>query len=100
VWMRVGGEAGAVTLDSPVAKFLSPSELEGIATATGAAPGDLVLIVADERRKAQLVLGTLRNDLGRPPVSQGPYRYVWITEFPLFEGLDDAGHPVSAHHPF
>jgi aspartyl-tRNA synthetase len=33
-------------------------------------------------------------------VSQGPYAYAWITEFPLFEGLDDAGNPVSAHHPF
>jgi aspartyl-tRNA synthetase len=100
VWMRAGGEAGAVTLESPVAKFLSPSELDGIAATTGAVPGDLVLIVADERRSAQLVLGGLRNELGRPPVSQGPYRYVWITEFPLFDGLDDAGHPVSAHHPF
>ena len=100
VWMRAGGEGGAVTLDSPVAKFLSPAELDGIVGATGAAPGDLVLIVADDRRAAQLVLGGLRNELGRPPVSQGPYRYVWITEFPLFEGLDEAGHPVSAHHPF
>lgn len=100
VWMRAGGEPGAVTLDSPVAKFLSATELAGIVTATGAAPGDLVLIVADDRRTAQLVLGGLRNELGRPPVSQGPYRYVWITEFPLFDGLDDAGHPVSAHHPF
>ena len=100
VWMRAAGEAGSVSLDSPVAKFLSAAELQGIVSATAAEPGDLVLIVADDRRPAQLVLGGLRNDLGRPPVSQGPYRYVWITEFPLFEGLDDAGHPVSAHHPF
>ena len=100
VWMRAAGEPGSVSLDSPVAKFLSAAELDGIVSATAAEPGDLVLIVADDRRPAQLVLGGLRNDLGRPPVSQGPYRYVWITEFPLFEGLDDAGHPVSAHHPF
>ncbi|MHB1924320.1 MAG: amino acid--tRNA ligase-related protein, partial [Acidimicrobiales bacterium] len=45
-------------------------------------------------------LGGLRNDLGRPPVSQGPYCYVWIVDFPLFEGLDEDGRPVSAHHPF
>ena len=24
----------------------------------------------------------------------------WITDFPLFEGLDDEGHPIAAHHPF
>jgi aspartyl-tRNA synthetase len=100
VWMRASGEAGAVRLDSPVAKFLSAAELDGIVKATGAVPGDLILAVADGRRPAQWILGALRNDLGRPPVSQGPYRYVWITEFPLFEGRDEQGHLISAHHPF
>jgi len=48
----------------------------------------------------QEVLGQLRNDLGRPPVSDGPYRFAWVTEFPMFDGVDDAGHPIAAHHPF
>jgi aspartyl-tRNA synthetase len=47
------------------------------------------------------VLGTLRNDIGRPPVHQGPYRYVWVVEFPLFVGRDkETGQPKSGHHPF
>lgn len=100
VWMRVVTADGGTGLDSPVAKFLSEKELAGIVSATGAEPGDLVLVVADERRPAQGVLGTLRNDLGRPPVSQGPYRYLWVVDFPLFEGLDEEGRPVPAHHPF
>jgi aspartyl-tRNA synthetase len=100
VWMRVTAEGDGLVLESPVAKFLSETEKTAITDATGAEAGDLVLLVADQRRAAQTVLGQLRNDLGRPPVSQGPYRYVWITEFPLFEGLDDEGRPVSAHHPF
>ncbi|MHB1913132.1 MAG: aspartate--tRNA ligase, partial [Acidimicrobiales bacterium] len=100
VWMRAGQGEGGVGLESPVAKFLSEGELAGIVSLTGAEVGDLVLVVADERRPAQSVLGGLRNDLGRPPVSQGPYRYVWIVDFPLFEGLDEDGRPVSAHHPF
>jgi aspartyl-tRNA synthetase len=33
-------------------------------------------------------------------VSEGPYEFAWITEFPLFEELDEAGNPVPAHHPF
>jgi aspartyl-tRNA synthetase len=33
-------------------------------------------------------------------VNEGPYRYLWVTEFPLFEGLDDDGRPLAAHHPF
>jgi aspartyl-tRNA synthetase len=47
------------------------------------------------------VLGQLRNDLGRPPVWQGPYRYVWVIEFPLFVGVDkETGMPKPGHHPF
>ena len=53
-----------------------------------ASEGDLILIVADEWSTTCEVLGTLRNDLGRPPVHEGPYRYVWIVEFPLFVGVD------------
>jgi aspartyl-tRNA synthetase len=97
VWMKVTDDG----LDSPVAKFLSDDEAAALRTTLEAEAGDLLLIVADDdRHLVRTVLGTLRNDLGRPPVSQGPYRYAWVTEFPLFEGLDDAGNPVSAHHPF
>ena len=46
------------------------------------------------------VLGQLRLDLGQPAISERPFRFVWITEFPLFEGMDDEGHLVAAHHPF
>jgi aspartyl-tRNA synthetase len=97
VWLRVKPEG---ELDSPVAKFLSEAEQKGIVAALEAEPGDLLLLVADERRMVQEVLGHLRNDLGRPPVSEGPYRYLWVTEFPMFDGSDDAGNPLAAHHPF
>ncbi len=97
VWLRVG-EDGA--LDSPVAKFLSDDERVSLVDAVGAVAGDLVLVVADERPVARAVLGQLRLDLGRPPVGEGERRFVWITEFPLFEGLDAAGRPVPAHHAF
>ncbi|MGH9306929.1 MAG: aspartate--tRNA ligase [Acidimicrobiales bacterium] len=101
VWMRaVAGDDGAVDLDSPVARFLSEGERAGIVGVTGAAIGDLVLVVAGEHRLACQVLGQLRLDLGRPPVGEGPYRFVWVVDFPLFDGVDDEGTPRSAHHPF
>ena len=96
VWLRIR----ASEIESPVAKFLSEAEQDAIRERTGAEPGDLVLIVADERRTVQDVLGQLRNDLGRPPMSEGPYRYVWVVEFPMFDGYTEAGTPKTAHHPF
>ena len=46
--------------------------------------------------------GQLRLDLGRPPVSEGPRRFCWVTDFPLFDGVDDdgpaRGRPPPVHH--
>jgi aspartyl-tRNA synthetase len=97
VWMRVG-DGGA--LDSPVAKFLSADEQAALGTAMGAEPGDLLLLIADDWHTTCEVLGTLRNDLARPPVHEGPYRYVWVIDFPMFVGQADDGTPKPAHHPF
>jgi aspartyl-tRNA synthetase len=96
VWMRV--QDGA--LDAPVAKFLSEPERLGLLDATGAQPGDLLLLVAGDQRLPERVLGQLRLDLGRPPVHQGPMRLVWVVDFPLFEALATDGSPIPAHHPF
>jgi aspartyl-tRNA synthetase len=96
VWLKVTADG----FESPVAKFLSADEQTALRAALEAEPGDVLLIVADDRHVARSVLGTLRTDLGRPPVSEGPYKYVWVTEFPMFEGTDDAGNPQAAHHPF
>jgi aspartyl-tRNA synthetase len=97
VWMRVqpGG-----ALESPVAKFLSDEHQRGIVGLSGAEAGDLILIVAGERALACKVLGQLRLDLGQPAISARPFRFTWITEFPLFEGIDEEGHLIAAHHPF
>ena len=57
-------------------------------------------MVADEHRLACTVLGHLRLELGGRPVSEGPFRYLWVVDFPLFDGVDDEGRPIAAHHPF
>ena len=96
-WFKVA-EGGA--LESPLTKFLSDDEQRALITAMGATTGDVLLLVADEWMTVCDVLGQLRNDLGRPPVSEGPYRYVWITDFPMFVGVSEDGRPKPAHHPF
>ncbi|MGB0114899.1 MAG: aspartate--tRNA ligase [Ilumatobacteraceae bacterium] len=97
VWMKTTADG----FDSPVAKFLSDDEAAALRSTMEAEEGDLILIVADEWMNTCEVLGALRNDLGRPPVHEGPYRYVWIVEFPLFVGVDkETGAPKPGHHPF
>jgi aspartyl-tRNA synthetase len=96
VWMRVG-EGGA--LDSPVAKFLSAAEQAALVAACDAVAGDLLFLVADRRQPVRHVLGLLRLELGRPPVTEGGLTFLWIVDFPLFEDVVD-GVPIPAHHPF
>jgi len=96
VWMKVTEDG----LNSPVAKFLTDDEQSALAAAMDAEVGDLILMVADERRAARHILGLLRIELGRPPVTEGGLHFLWVVDFPLFEGMDDAGNPIPAHHPF
>ncbi len=95
-WFRVTSEG----LDSPLVRFLNDDEQAAIRGVDGADIGDLILVVADEYELACKVLGALRLTLGAPPVSQGPHHYVWITDFPMFEGVDEDGNLQAAHHPF
>jgi aspartyl-tRNA synthetase len=98
VWIKVGDD---LALDSPVAKFLSDTERAGLLQQMQAKSGDLLLLVADEWSTSCEVLGHLRNDIGRPPVHEGPYRYVWVIDFPLFVGINaTTGKPQPGHHPF
>ncbi len=98
VWIKVGADG---SFDSPVAKFMSESEQHELAKRLDANEGDLLLMIADDWLTTCEVLGELRNRMGRPPVSQGPYRYVWVVDFPLFVGVDGTtGQPRPGHHPF
>lgn len=101
VWMRVINGDDGITLESPVVKFMSADEIAGLVTATSAEEGDLLLIVADAWAQTCHVLGLLRLELGRPPISEGGQHVLWVVDFPLFEGVDPvSGKPISAHHPF
>ncbi len=87
---------------SPTAKFLSEGELEDLNRRLGAEEGDLLLLVADERRVTDAVLGQLRIDLAErfdliPP---DEHRLVWVVDWPLLEWSPDGGRWDPLHHPF
>jgi aspartyl-tRNA synthetase len=97
VWIKVGANG---EVNSPVAKFMSESEIAGVLKELDAEEGDICFIVADKWRRTVHVLGLLRLELGRPPVNEGGYNFLWVTDFPLFESINEDGSPVPAHHPF
>lgn len=99
-WMKVAAGDDGPTLEAGVAKFLSAEESSQVISALEAEPGDMVFLVADERRLVRHVLGLLRLELGRPPVNEGGLNFLWVVDFPLFESIGDGGKPVPAHHPF
>ncbi len=97
VWMKVEDDK---SLNSPVAKFCSESELTGIVERLEAEPGDICFLVADRLRRTQHLLGLLRVELGRPPVTEGGFNFLWVVDFPLFEEINEDGKPIPLHHPF
>ncbi|HXV56812.1 MAG TPA: aspartate--tRNA ligase [Gaiellaceae bacterium] len=92
----VFGEDGEVR--SPIAKFLSEAELARFRSE----PGSTVLFGADEPSSAARVLGALRLQLGRELglVDEHAWRFVWITDFPLFEWDEELERWKAVHHPF
>lgn len=94
VWMVVEEDG---SLRSPVAKFLSSHELEGISHRLQARSGDVLLLIADQWKVAVTALGSLRIQLGRPSGHED-LAFLWVTDFPMFEESD--GGLTFLHHPF
>jgi aspartyl-tRNA synthetase len=88
-----GGE-----IRSPIAKFLSESELAAFATE----PGSTVLFVADTEEVVTRVLGGMRSHLGRELDLADTARdeFLWTIDFPLFERDENTGGLTFVHHPF
>jgi aspartyl-tRNA synthetase len=87
---------------SPIAKFLGEGELRAISERLKAAPGDLLLIVADAEKAANRVLGALRLELARRfgLIPDGSHDVRWVVEFPMFMWNDDENRWEAEHHPF
>ena len=102
-WMRVSHshDDTAAGLEGGVAKFLSSKESADVIRALDARPNDMVFLVADERTVVRQVLGLLRLELGRQEITDNSsFNYLWVVDFPLFEGIAVDGTPIPSHHPF
>jgi aspartyl-tRNA synthetase len=87
---------------SPITKFLSAEERDGIVHATGAKPGDFLFFVADQAKIANDALGSLRLHFGEKLglIKENDYAIEWVVDFPLFEYDAEAKRLQSVNHPF
>ena len=87
---------------SPIAKFLSESEIAALTTGIGAATGDLVLIVADEPAIVAKSLSALRDEFGARLNLADPsvLAYCWVHQFPLLEWDEEGERWDATHNPF
>ncbi len=101
-WFRVAEKEGTAVLDSSISKFFQPVCQQAMIEATGAGPGDLILIVADKRNTALTALGQLRLKLGADLdlIDRDRFDFCWVTDFPLFEWNEKKKRWDSMHHPF
>ena len=85
-------------LEGPAAKFLP----QGAADRLGLRDGDLALFVAGPDRVSNPALDRVRQESARRmnQVPEGEYRFLWVTDFPLFEKDPETGALGAVHHPF
>ena len=89
-------------ISSSYAKFLTEAENNAIVERLGVESGDLVLVVADKNKVVFDTLGALRCECAKRLGLCDPFdfKFLWVTEFPLFEYSEEDGRFYAMHHPF
>ena len=88
---------------SSYAKFLTEEENRAILDRAEAKDGDLVLIVGDAKNTVVwAALGALRCEAARELglIDPKDFRFLWVTEFPMFEWSEEENRYQAMHHPF
>ena len=99
IYMRYNADG---SLKSSVDKFFSEDDLRQWAQLTGAAAGDLVLVLAGETDKVRKQMNELRLEMGSRLGlrKQGVFAPLWVLDFPLLEWNEESGRWFAMHHPF
>ncbi len=97
-WIKFVGD----DIQSSITKFLDQTRLAELRRIFDAKDGDLVLIVADKSNVVFDALGALRCEVAKQLGILNPkdYKFLWVTDFPLFEYDEEENRYVAKHHPF
>ncbi|MBF0320580.1 MAG: Asp-tRNA(Asn)/Glu-tRNA(Gln) amidotransferase GatCAB subunit C, partial [Nitrospirae bacterium] len=87
--------------ESPILKFFPEDVVRQMAERLQAAPGDMMLFVADKEKVVNDVLSRMRLDIAKKQnLIPSTDKFVWITDFPLFEWNEEDARFQAIHHPF
>jgi aspartyl-tRNA synthetase len=108
VTISLGTSAGSLDdltiemVKTVAAKFLTLDQIKQMAERLGAKMGDLLLIIAGEPDRVNLVLAELRREMGRRLKLAAPdlFAFAFVTGFPLLKRSEETGRWEPEHHPF
>ncbi|MDN7245845.1 aspartate--tRNA ligase [Planococcus shenhongbingii] len=97
-WLKVEAEG----IKGPIAKFFEGEAAAALTERAEAEAGDLLLFVADSSAVVADALGALRLKFGKELglIDNTQFKFLWITDWPLFEYDEKEGRYYAAHHPF
>jgi aspartyl-tRNA synthetase len=108
-WARAEGQGGLGYIvfeggeaKGPIARFLDATRMATLKSATGAADGDAVFFVCNEKGKAALFAGQARTRLGEEMdlIAKNRLDFCWIVDFPMYEWDDKLKKIDFSHNPF
>ncbi len=93
--------AGIEGLQSPIVKFAPDTVWAKVMEKVGAQNGDLIFFGADKTAIVNEAMGALRVKLGLDRnLLTGPWKPVWVVDFPMFAWDEKAQRFTAIHHPF
>ncbi len=98
-FVRVDADGG---WKAAFAKSFSAEARQAVNTRVGATPGDVLLFAADKAKVANTAMAAVRLHIGAKLglIREDEWRFMWLTDPPLFEYSEEEGGLVAMHHPF
>ncbi|MBN2520158.1 MAG: aspartate--tRNA ligase [Bacteroidales bacterium] len=90
------------TFKSSVDSFYNAVDLKNWSNITEAKPGDLILILAGNKKQTLNALNELRLEMGNllGLRKKGTFSPLWVVDFPLLEWDEEEKRFFAMHHPF
>ena len=87
---------------SNILRFMKEEQINKVIERMEAKEGDLVLFVADKNEIVFASLGALRCEMAKRlnMIDEKEYKFLWVTDFPMFEYDEEDKRYYAVHHPF